>query len=65
MWDNGIPDNSETTEVNEHQVLIAFGDTFSNRLSGAHRGRWRMNTLFRSSDNILSDGLYVPDGRTP
>ena len=28
MWDNGIKDNPATTDVNEHQVLIAFGDTF-------------------------------------
>ena len=29
MWDNGTKDNPATTDVNEHQVLIAFGDTFS------------------------------------
>ena len=27
MWDNGIADDP-TTPINEHQMLIAFGDTF-------------------------------------
>jgi hypothetical protein len=60
MWDNGIPDDP-TTAVNEHEVLIAFGDTFSNSFP-VRSGIWRMNTLFRSSDTTLSNGLYVPDG---
>jgi hypothetical protein len=60
MWDNGIPDDP-TTAVNEHQVLIAFGDTFSSSFP-ARSGIWRMNTLFRSSDTNLSNGLYVPAG---
>jgi hypothetical protein len=60
MWDNGIPDDP-TTAVNEHEVLIAFGDTFSTS-SPVRSGIWRMNTLFRSSDTTLSNGLYVPDG---
>ncbi|MBS1691418.1 MAG: DUF4185 domain-containing protein [Actinobacteria bacterium] len=60
MWDNGIRDDP-TTAVNEHQVLIAFGDTFSNT-TPVRTGVWRMNTLFRSADNRLSDGLYIPDG---
>jgi hypothetical protein len=60
MWDNGIPDDP-TTAVNEHQVLIAFGDTFSNSYP-VRSGIWRMNTLFRSSDTTLSNGLYVPTG---
>jgi hypothetical protein len=60
MWDNGIPDDP-TTAVNEHQVLIAFGDTFSSS-SPVRSGIWRMNTLFRSSDTTLSNGLYVPAG---
>jgi hypothetical protein len=60
MWDNGIPDDP-TTVVNEHQVLIAFGDTFSNSFP-VRSGIWRMNTLFRSSDTTLSNGLYVRDG---
>ena len=59
MWDNGIKDNPATTDVNEHQVLIAFGDTFRDPVS---RTDWRMNTLFRSYDNTLSDGMSVPDG---
>ena len=46
MWDNGIPDNP-ATPVNEHQVLMAFGDTFS----GANMsGTWRSNVLLRSAD---------------
>lgn len=60
MWDNGIPDDP-TTAVNEHQVLIAFGDTFSNR-TPVRTGVWRMNTLFRSTDTKLSNGMYVADG---
>ena len=31
MWDNGMVDDPATTDVNEHQVLIAFGDTFGIR----------------------------------
>ncbi|BBY18131.1 DUF4185 domain-containing protein [Mycolicibacterium litorale] len=60
MWDNGIRDNPNTA-VNEHQVLIAFGDTFSNR-TPVRTGIWRMNTLFRSTDTKLSNGMYVADG---
>ncbi|SCX07606.1 DUF4185 domain-containing protein [Mycolicibacterium fluoranthenivorans] len=59
MWDNGIPDDP-TTPINEHQVLIAFGDTFG----GANMtGTWRLNTLFRSSDTNLSDGMTIPAGQ--
>ncbi len=60
MWDNGVRDNP-TTAVNEHQVLIAFGDTFSNR-TPVRTGVWRMNTLFRSTDTVLSNGMYIADG---
>jgi hypothetical protein len=58
MWDNGIPDDP-STPYNEHQVLIAVGDTFSgaNMTDG-----WRSNTLFRSSDPNLSDGMSIPIG---
>jgi len=58
MWDNGIPDNP-ATPYNEHQVLIAFGDTFS---GDNMTGTWRLNTLFRSSDTNLSNGMTVPPG---
>ena len=60
MWDNGITgDNPATTIVEKRQVLMAFGDTYSGpRMTGT----WRMNTLLRSADPVLSDGLYVPDG---
>lgn len=60
MWDNGVTgDNPATAIVEQHQTLIAFGDTFS----GANMtGNWRSNVLFRSADNVLSDGLYVPNG---
>lgn len=52
MWDNGMsgPDN---------QVLIAFGDTFGN--CNVPGQEWRSNTLFRSSDRNLADGISVPD----
>jgi hypothetical protein len=58
MWDNGIPDDP-TTPFNEHQVLIAVGDTFSGpNMSGA----WRANTIFRSADTLLVDGMAIPNG---
>jgi len=63
MWDNGIKDDPNTA-VNEHQVLMLFGDTFSNS-SPVRTGVWRNNMLFRSSDNILSNGMYVQDGSAP
>ncbi|MET0900764.1 MAG: DUF4185 domain-containing protein [Mycobacterium sp.] len=60
MWDNGIlKDNPATAIVEQRQVLIAFGDTFSNP---GMTGNWRNNVLFRSADNVLSNGLYVPNG---
>ena len=52
MWDNGL------TGANR-QVLIAFGDTFS---GPQMTGIWRMNTLFRTADNALFNGLNVPGG---
>jgi D-arabinan endo alpha-(1,5)-arabinofuranosidase len=58
MWDNGIPDDP-TTPFNEHQVLIAVGDTFSGpNMSGL----WRANTIFRSADTLLVDGMAIPNG---
>lgn len=58
MWDNGIADNPATA-VDEHQVLMAFGDTFS----GLNQtGTWRSNTLLRSSDQNPADGITVPAG---
>ncbi|CAA0079758.1 Uncharacterised protein [Mycolicibacterium vanbaalenii] len=59
MWDNGIPDDPSTPDINENQVLIAVGDTFG---SANMSGRWIYNTLFRSSDDDLSDGMTIPDG---
>jgi hypothetical protein len=59
MWDNGIPDDPKTP-INEHQVLIAVGDTFS---GPNMTGNWRSNTLFRSSDTILANGMSIPDGQ--
>jgi hypothetical protein len=60
MWDNGIPDDPNTPDINEHQVLIAVGDTFS---GPGMTGVWRPNTLFRSSDPNLADGMTIPDGQ--
>jgi len=58
MWDNGMVDDP-TTPYNEHQVLMAFGDTFS----GANMtGNWRFNVLLRSADTDLSDGMTIPNG---
>lgn len=59
MWDNGIVDNP-ATPVNEHQVLMAFGDTFSGT---GQTGIWRSNTLLRSSDQVLADGISVAPGQ--
>jgi hypothetical protein len=51
-WDNGDPAN--------HQVLMAFGDTFG--YCKVHGQEWRYNTLFRSSDHDLSHGIHIADG---
>ena len=51
MWDNGEPNNDQT--------LLAFGDTFGD--CGIPGQQWRSNTLLRSTDRTLTDGLYVPD----
>ncbi len=59
MWDNGIPDDPTTPNINEHQVLIAVGDTFG----GPNSADWRPNTLLRSSDTNLSDGMDIPNGQ--
>ncbi|MGW0159649.1 DUF4185 domain-containing protein [Mycobacterium sp. NPDC003323] len=59
MWDNGIPDDPNTP-INENQVLIAFGDTFG---GPNMTGTWRLNTLFRSPDRNLADGMAVPGGQ--
>lgn len=52
MWDNG------QTGANR-QVLIAFGDTFGNCNVAAQE--WRKNTLFRSADRNLADGMSIPN----
>ncbi|VEG57918.1 conserved secreted protein [Mycolicibacterium aurum] len=58
IWDNGMVDDP-TTPYNEHQVLIAVGDTFGGpNMTGRHI----YNTLFRSSDRDLSDGMTIPNG---
>ncbi|WP_267309290.1 DUF4185 domain-containing protein [Mycobacterium barrassiae] len=59
MWDNGMVDDL-STPYNEHQILIAFGDTFGvgGMAAGTH---WRPNVLFRSVDADLFDGLDFTD----
>ena len=52
MWDNG-----QTGAGN--QILMAFGDTFGN--CSVPGQEWRSNTLFRSADHNLADGISVPD----
>jgi hypothetical protein len=59
IWDNGIPDDPRTP-YNEHQVLMAFGDTFGNRSVPGEE--WRFNTLLRSSDTTLGNGMDIPNG---
>ncbi|MGH3553387.1 MAG: DUF4185 domain-containing protein, partial [Mycobacterium sp.] len=51
-WDNGDPAN--------RQALMAFGDTFG--YCRVHGQQWRYNTMFRSQDRNLSDGIIVPPG---
>jgi len=58
MWDNGIPDDP-TTPINEHQILIALGDTFS---AAGMAGVWRPNTIFRSADIALANGMDILNG---
>ncbi|WP_163721567.1 DUF4185 domain-containing protein [Mycolicibacterium psychrotolerans] len=58
MWDNGMVDDPNTP-YDEHQVLIAVGDTFS---AANMTGRHIYNTLFRSADSDLSDGITITDG---
>ncbi len=58
MWDNGMVDDP-STPWNEHQILIAVGDSFG---SAKMTGRHIYNSLFRSSDDDLSDGMTIPDG---
>ena len=53
-WDNGIPDDPTDAAINEHQILMAFGDTFG----GPNMTRmWRFNMLLRSSDTDLANGI--------
>ncbi|KUH80503.1 MULTISPECIES: DUF4185 domain-containing protein [unclassified Mycobacterium] len=59
MWDNGIPDDPNTP-INEHQILIAVGDTFAD---GNMSVDWRSNTIFRSSDWDLANGIEIPNGQ--
>ena len=49
-----------TTPFDEHQVLMAFGDTFGDRSVPGED--WRFNVLMRSADHVLGDGMDVPDG---
>lgn len=60
MWDNGVTGDDPTTSiVEQHQILIAFGDTFTN---AAMTTGWRSNVLLRTADNVLSDGIKIPNG---
>lgn len=52
VWDNGDPAN--------RQVLMAFGDTFG--YCAVHGQQWRYNTMFRSSDHDLAQGIHVAPG---
>lgn len=60
MWDNGVTgDDPSTPIVEQHQILIAFGDTFTN---AAMTTGWRNNVLLRTADNVLSNGISIPNG---
>jgi hypothetical protein len=58
MWDNGMVDDPATPFI-EHQILMAFGDTFGIR--GYPGDHWRPNILFRSADATLDDGITLTD----
>ena len=58
IWDNGMVDDP-ATPFNEHQVLMAFGDTLGIR--GYPGDHWRPNILFRSADATLADGITLTD----
>ncbi|MUL47724.1 DUF4185 domain-containing protein [Mycobacterium sp. CBMA293] len=58
MWDNGIANDPTTGAV--HQVLMAFGDTFS---GPNMTGNWLNNILFRTSNTDLSNGISIPNGQ--
>lgn len=49
MWDSGA-----------QQVLMAFGDTFGYCKVRGHQ--WRYNTLFRSQDHDLGQGIHLGPG---
>lgn len=49
LWDNGNPSND--------QVLLAFGDTYGD--CSVPGQQWRRNTMFRSPDGALADGISV------
>ena len=51
-WDNGDPAN--------RQVLMVFGDSYG--YCGVHGHQWRYNTLFRSQDHDLNNGISVAPG---
>ncbi|WP_214319683.1 DUF4185 domain-containing protein [Nonomuraea sediminis] len=55
MWDNGAG-----------EVLTAFGDTFGDGWSppGANGGDWRSQTLLRSDDHDLTDGMSFTSAAT-
>ncbi|MDG4665466.1 DUF4185 domain-containing protein [Mycobacterium sp. 236(2023)] len=59
MWDNGMVDDPTTPNIDERQILIAVGDSFG--LPGM-QGRHIYNTLFRSNDHDLSDGITIRNG---
>jgi hypothetical protein len=59
MWDNGMVDDP-STPYNEHQILMAFGDTFG--LRNVPGEDWRFNVLMRSADTDLTNGVDVPNG---
>lgn len=59
MWDNGMVDDPATPNIDERQILIAVGDSFG--LPGM-QGRHIYNTLFRSNDHDLSDGITIRNG---
>lgn len=60
MWWNGMEDDPATTEINERQVLIAVGDTFGEK---GMVGNWRFNTILRSGDDDLADGMTLEPGQ--
>ena len=58
MWDNGMVDDPSTPRSTSTRCSSRSATPSAAPTSTG----WRYNTLFRSSDNDLSDGMTIPNG---